>query len=280
MIYNDIDRPGGSAWSQILSVCLGEIHAIALRIQDTQTPCIPNELHTSLTQVEQLPKLGASIKSDDIFPKPKPQLFSEFRGRSSNASNIVEVSATKLVEYAAQRTLNLKPVPHGYIVDLLTSIAITILKTPFGAPFRRTLARKATAVVLGYPTSSVSTISDAVSSLSKLVVHSKKEDTLGTVYRDIPAILRTLVSTHDLIELCLQTLTVHWTDVWHKETDRRPEDVEILLHSIREALGNIISEFGEYSENLGLSAKELRIAKGIVVKNRGKRDATSHVNHR
>lgn len=265
LIYHDISRVGGSTWSQLHMVCLGELHAVVQRIQASQNAAGPAPAQSQPTQ-SGLPKLGNNVKQDNIFAPPRPVRFGQYRGQDPKAYNIVDKSAIKAIEYASTYGPKHDPITKDSVSGLIKNGLVTFLRTPVGAIFRQTFARRVSAVVLGEPYSQLSTILDAIVIIKELVLHSKKEDRFGTVYRDIPNIIRTSTSTYTAVEGFVQRLDVHWTDVEFKPEDRDIKDVQSLLGSLQEGLRDIINEFGEYADDLGLSGMEMRAAKEVVGK--------------
>lgn len=265
LIYQDIGRAGGSTWSQLHMVCLGELHAVVQRVQAGQSAAAPASNQAQAVQ-SGLPRLGNNVKQDNIFAPPKPVRFGQYRGQDAQAYNIVDKSTTKAIEYASTYGPKHDPITKDSISGLIKSGLVAFLRTPVGAIFRQTFARRASAVVLGEPYSQLITILDAIIIIKEFVVHSKKEDRFGTVYRDIPNIIRTFTSSHASIEAFLQRLDVHWTDVESKPEDRAVNDIQSILGSLQDGLRDIVNEFGEYADDLGLSGTEMRAAKEVVGK--------------
>lgn len=263
LIYQDIARSDGSSWSQVHTICLGELHAVVKRIHDSRAPAVTA---AGIPQQPQqgLPKLGNSVRQDNIYTPPKPVAFSAFRGQDPKAYNVVETGAMKAIEYASAHGPKQEQISKDSVTGLVRNFMIMVVRSPVGGPLRQSFARRVRGVILGGPYSSLGFILDSVTSLSKFVVHSKKEDRFGTVYRDIPNVIRTFTSSHMAIQSYVSGLDVHWTDVWFKEEDRRVPDVQLLLKSLEDGLRGMVSEFGEYADDLGLSAAEMRAAKQIV----------------
>lgn len=139
---------------------------------------------------------------------------------------------------------------------------IQFLQTPLGAPFRHTFKRHASAVVLGTPYGGFGPIIDAINALTKLAVCSLKEDSYGQVHQDVANIMRTFTSTAEVLDNFIQTMPFHWTDVEAKR-EEVPE-VAMILAALREGLRDLVNEFGEFKELLGLSVAEMRKAKETV----------------
>jgi len=276
LIYQDIARANGSVWSQINTICLGELHAVVARIQDFKRPPA-GAIAVSQQQPQGLPRISNTVKQENIFTPPKPVKFSDLRGQDPKAYNVVETGTMKAIEYASARAPRNEQISRDSLSGLLKRSLVLFMRSPIGVPFRQTFPRRASQTVLGSPYSRLSTILDSISSLTRLVVYSKKEDRFGTVYRDIPNIIRTFTSSHMSIETFVNTLDVHWTDVWFKDEDRRVADVQLLLKSLENGIRDIVNEFGEYADDLGLSMAEIRAAKQIVANSEEKARDTRHV---
>ncbi|KAL1960236.1 hypothetical protein VTO42DRAFT_8779 [Malbranchea cinnamomea] len=103
-IFNDIDREGGAAWSQILNATTSVIKGISSRINEFQTPpatVSPPAASTPVSKdsgettggkpkLEALPRLSSPPKQEDIFlasPKPttRPEKFEATLGTFAKA---------------------------------------------------------------------------------------------------------------------------------------------------------------------------------------------------
>ena len=94
---------------------------------------------------------------------------------------------------------------------------------------------------------------------------SLKEDSLGQVAKDVPSIIRTLMTTIQNLQTLLQALPPHWSDVQF-DGKRQVKEVDDLLAELRNGLEQVIICFGEYADALGLSRADLRAAKEAVNK--------------
>lgn len=292
-IYSEIDRAGGSTWSQILRLCLEEINAMKTRI-DAQSRPLPTAAQTSQqqqqqqqqqSQIQPLPRIADKpVATDDIFSTPPRHntasteiaAFAKSVGGTPNARPLKKLSpvAHKLLEYgkgalseekqAQLRPQNLKGKANGYL--------LAALRSPVGWPFRRTFARRVTAVVLGAPVSRRAVIVNATNALATLAVNSLKEDPYGTVAKDVPSIIRSLVSAITATEGFVKGLEVDWTDVEFQDTDRDVSEVTALLEVLKSALREILGAFGEFLGGLGMGDREMRAAKEVASESRGRND--------
>jgi nucleoporin NDC1 len=271
-IFEDIDRKGGSTWSQILAVCLETITGIDSRITEFEDP---KAAAAKLAQKEEpipgLPRLAMPLKDGmnqpgDLFSLPTPP--------SSRGAGVIEAVGTfaknhgqspqpasprtrRLLDHVLNQKQKQEVEAQGLSV-LFKEWAVMFLKTSLGWPFRQEYRRKIAAVVLGSPYGDVGIIVDAIDSLTRFAVKSLKEDRYGNVQRDVKLIIQTFTETVTKLEKFRNTLGFHWTDVAKKQES--PE-VETILNSLKEGLNALITAFGDYSEDLRLSQSEMRMAR-------------------
>jgi nucleoporin NDC1 len=280
-IFEDIDRKGGSTWSQILTVCLETITSIDKRIAEYEgTPAV--EMNSAGKKKEepvpQLPRIGKPLK--DGITKPG-DLFASSPSTKSRGAGVIDYfdtiskslgqspprtssTASKLVAKAENALLTPKQkeeVAKDGFSAIIREWAIWFLQTRLGWPFRQEYRRRIAKVVLGSPYGDVGIIVDAVNSLTRFAVCSLQEDKYGNVQRDIKKIIQTLTATVYKLEKFKQTIGVHWTDVEKKQDC--PE-VDSILAALKTGLNQLIEAFGNYSEDLGLSQSEMRLARGAA----------------
>lgn len=117
-------------------------------------------------------------------------------------------------------------------------------------------------VVLGSPNSQFGQIIDAVDALSFLAVASLKEDMYGMVSKDVVVLIRTYANTITALEAFVSGVAVHWTDVeFH---DRKVDEVDLILASLKGGLREIIRGFGPYAGELELSEQDMNTARTVV----------------
>lgn len=283
-IFEEIDRKGGSTWSQTLNASLGVLQSLDSRIKAALSP--PTQQPTPANQpqpgsLQALPRITPPIKQEPIYAGTRPPQtrrerievtvgsFARSHGKTpaptKNDATPLALSK-RLSSYVLDKSLSprqkqilsysyIKSKTHGYVLDFLRS--------PLGVPFQRTLDRRAAAIVLGSPTGDAGVLVDAIEAVTVLASHSLKEDTYGKVQQDVPSIVRALTGSINQLELLQQSLQPHWTDVEADQRDRAHDlsDVVFLLHHLRASLTQIINDFGRYAHNVGIGAKELRAAK-------------------
>jgi nucleoporin NDC1 len=277
-LFGELDRQDSSTWSQISTICLVEIQSVSQRIQDSQGPIAP-PAHLDPQTLNTLPKISSRpVKEDAIFrPPPRPSTslkaigstvgsVTKSYGQSHGATNPASPLAHKLLEYSADRVLTKEQQEQFSRVGMTNNangLISSIIRTPLGMPFRQPLARRIKAVVFGVPFSSATIVMHAVQAICGLAVASLKEDNLGQVQKDISTIMRVLMTTTQQIQVFVERLPPHWTDV-DFDGNRRIPEVEALLTVLRDGLHEIIETFGEYADNLGLSRREMSIARELA----------------
>lgn len=274
-IYEDIDRKGGSTWSQILVVCLDTIKGIDSRIAEYQDPKAASVKSVKEEPIPELPRLSPPLKdglnaSGDLFTSPPPPnsrgaglieavgTFAKTHGQSPPQTH---PTARKLLTQAEEIVLNQKQrdelAARGPSA-LFRDPALWVLHSRFGWPFRQQYRRKVSTVVLGSPYGDIGIIIDAIESLAQFAVRSLKEDKYGNVQRDVKLIIQTYTRTVMNLERFKNNIGIHWTDV---EGKRESPESDILLVSLKSALNDLINAFGNYSEDLRLSQSEMRMAR-------------------
>lgn len=195
-IFEDIDRKGGSAWSQILGVCLGVINGMTLRIAEYERP--PPVASSSLTSnkdpITGLPRLAPPIKAGlqkpgDLFgAPPKPSTVSESaleavgkyaKNHGNSPPGPLSPRSKKLLDKAESAFLT--PVQKQQLAaqgftGLFRGWTLWVINSELGRPFRQEYRRRIAAVVLGSPYGDVGIIVDAIDSLTRLAVCSLTED--------------------------------------------------------------------------------------------------------
>lgn len=274
-IYVDIDRKGGSTWSQILVLCLDTIKGIDLRIAEYLDPKAAATKTEKEELIPELPKLGQPLKdglntSGDLFSSPPPPnsrgvgliqavgTFAKNHGQSPPQSHPTTrrllAQAEGVVLSQKQRDELASQGPSALFKDS----ALWFLHTRLGWPFRQEYRRRVATIVLGSPYGDIGIIIDAIDSLTRFAVRSLKEDGYGNVQRDVKLIIQTFTHTVSNLEKFKNTIGFHWTDV-----DRIQESPEsdIILAALKGGLNELINAFGDYSEDLRLSQSEMRMAR-------------------
>jgi nucleoporin NDC1 len=278
-VFAEVDRVDASTWKQILTACLSVLKDMDTRIVDLKSP--PPEMtlkDSEQKQVKALPQLSEPLKTENILQaSPGPsnkaawienQVSTIAKGISQKPSkDAPESPARKLLTKVRDHALSpqqqniLQP---EKLSGLAESIAGSLLSSRVGFLFQQTFAQRAQVKVLGTPRSDLANIIFAVDSIARLAVAAITEDSMGTVYKDIPLIMRTLGNIIGRIQTFLQTSPIHWTDVSFAqagEDARRVTEIEFVLGHLRGALRHIIQGYELYARDMGIAPTELRAAK-------------------
>ncbi|KAK5171229.1 uncharacterized protein LTR77_004373 [Saxophila tyrrhenica] len=275
-IYAEVDRAGGSTWTQISKLCLDEITAVQARIKDAQAPAQATASSTQQPAPQQLQNFGLpriadrTVQNGDVWTKPSTDLVhtvgkmaksvGQHPGNDSplapRARQAIEWSTDHMLNKDAQARLNIRQNAPGWITELL--------KSPIGEPFRSTFANQVKGVIFGTPYSKRITIMHASHALSTLCSCSLKEDDYGQVAKSVALIIRTYVETIKAIETFVQSTAPDRTDVYFTDSDRKVVEVEELVGALKQGLEEVVLVFGEYASSVGVTKKELREAKDLV----------------
>ncbi|PLB54429.1 hypothetical protein P170DRAFT_460570 [Aspergillus steynii IBT 23096] len=296
-IFNDIDREGAPAWTQILQSASDVIKGISTRIEEKKKP----QPGSKLSQPEQpppvlqtLPRLADPPKEIDIYaPSPKAatrrQHFEEALSSAAKSygqsppdwpdwSPRSRVRARDAINRASTSYRELKiitGISTGKPANVQPFVAL-FLRSPVGWLFRQTYARRLSAVVLGAPYSTACTIVDAIDSLTRLLIASLQEDQYGKVQADVPGVVRLFTDTILTLDPFVNNgMDVHWTDVYFPSESnpqaqleaRKVPEVDLVRDTLKSSLTDLLSAFNPYLKDIGLVGKDLRLAKeaaGIV----------------
>lgn len=245
-IFNDIDREGGSAWSQILQSATEVIKGISTRIDEKTNPSSGQSAAQPAEQtqpvIHSLPRLTDPPKEGNFLassPKgtSRHERFGEAfstaaksYGQSPDWTPVARAKARDVFDRASTAVLSperkQKLLASTQEIKLLTNgnsitkpenvhpLIAQFLRSPLGQPFRQTYARRLSSIVLGSPYATVSPIIDAIESLNRLLVASLQEDNYGTVQSDVPGVVRLFTETIKTLEAFVNGgLDAHWTDV-------------------------------------------------------------------
>jgi nucleoporin NDC1 len=286
-IYDEIDRAGGSTWSQILAICLEVVSGMEARITSFQTPNLPISNATTKSlgvrdpalppSPELLPRIaqplgdGINTPGDIILPASetaagKARRAAVAMGRfvkshgesppesfSSRSKALLSKAEETVLDQQQQQSLSQQGV-----TGLFRKQFIQILETPLGWPFRQGYRRRVTAVVLGAPYGDVGIIVDAIDSLTRFAIRSLTEDKYGNVQKDIKAIMLTFTTAIIKLESFRAQIDIHWTDVQHK---RECPEVDTILAALRGGLSALLDSFEQYATALKISRTDLRRVK-------------------
>jgi nucleoporin NDC1 len=283
-IYSELDREGGTSWSQISTLCLTQIQGITSRIvafNDATNPTTAPE-----PEIKTRESIAPPLKTDNIFatqplPMGTPARTGEWAksvaakyGNSPGAEptkDFLKLASRKLLTNEQRDALVKQP---QIVEKRVEGLWDSIIRSYAGWPFRQSFDRKVMGVICGTPYSQAGVIVDAVDSLTRLVVESLKEDLYGQVSGDVVSIIRVYVSTLKAVQEFLQTVKPHWTDIEFTEKKRtQVKEVNDVVDALRDGLSAILGTFGEYLLSIGLAAGEIKEIKGLVAEGQKKVEA-------
>lgn len=246
-IFNEIDREGGSSWSQVVNSLTAVIKAIPDRIEASKAPAPAAKPSAQPSQptLRTLPRLAEAPKTDNIFadaPKAssrRDKVGSAFGsavksyGQSPDWTPLARARARQVFDQASTAILSperkqkliatseeLKLLTGGpsvtYKPEDVNPIIAQFLRSPIAQPLRQTYAQRASSIVLGSPESSLTLIVDAIDALTRLLIASLAEDQYGRVQTDVPSVIRLFTETIVALEIFVHQggLDAHWTDVY------------------------------------------------------------------
>jgi len=267
-IYEDIDRKDGPMWSQIYGICIDVVKSLEARVDAVTEPLKPKtpELYE---RVERKKRTVPEPKAEDAIFHPTPQKPKFVSAVEKAVTNVatspgqgsqLSPTAKKVYETGRQQLLRAQQGLTGSDdpQSIFKSVALKIITSSFGWPFRQEYRRRVANAVLGGPYGEPSLYINAASALSLLAEHSLVEDKYGNVQRDVAAIIRTLTTVVKKLHDFKEGLVPHWTDV---NNGRQCPEVEDILQVLKDALARLITEFGPYARDLRLSLTDMRLAR-------------------
>ncbi|KAL4921231.1 nucleoporin protein Ndc1-Nup [Aspergillus aurantiobrunneus] len=300
-IFNDIDREGGSAWTQISQSATEIIRGISTRINEKQTqPTGSKPLSTETRSdplLHTLPRLTEPVKEGNIFatspkststqtklgngfsstlrsmgesPDWTPKARARARDVFDRASSVVLSPERKQKLLSSSQDLKMLTGASPSRPENINPILAQFLRSPVGPFIRQTYARRLSSIVFGTPTATISSMIDAIESLTRLLIASLQEDPYGKVQADVPGIVGLFTETAMTLEQYAHVgLDIHWTDAAFPPSSdpaaqsaaRRVPDVELVIDSLKGSLVSLISAFNPYLKDIGLVGKDLRLAK-------------------
>lgn len=267
VIFEDIDRKDGLMWTQVYTICLDIIKTIETRIDWYGKPP-PEVIEQTTASIEEKKRTTAPPKETNIYTSTPPK--KNFRVEVEKVVNQVTTSpgqgsqispvAKRVMATAKQQLLKAQKEATGSDdpQSAFKELALRVLNSAVGWPFRQEYSRRLTKAALGSPHGEPSIYTNAINALSLLAIHSLNEDKYGNVQRDIANIIRTLTSVARKLETFGDKVGVHWTDV---EAKKECPEVEAVQTALKEALGQLITEFEQYARELRLSLADVRLAK-------------------
>ena len=255
-IFEDIERPTGPVWSQMVQAGLAVLQQIDLRIQGPPPP-----QPTEPIKILPLPRLLPETQTGPIVAsRRQPKTNAEWLATPVKAFGStktpwhppIEQTAkeveTKLLEYV--KPPNADPAASKGLFDQW----MTVFKdSPVGWVFTSTNTARINATVLGAPYGNAAVIVDVIESLTKMQVASLTEDTYGKATPTVPDTVRAFTKTLNLIEgFVAQNM---------QDVSGGIDEVEIIVERLRVSLKELLSAFQVYLLDQGLGIGELNQAK-------------------
>jgi nucleoporin NDC1 len=261
-IFEDIERPTGPMWNQIIAAGLKVLRDIDTRIlgpppkssQPSANPTIktlPNivpELQSQSSIFQRKSKPGVE---ELLVSSPLRQLGSSKQPWHPPVEQTAKKMESKLLEY-----VNPSGSRSGRPQGLLEQWTTHLRRSPVGWFFISTDAAKINATVLGSPNGNAAVIVDAIDSTTKMLIASLGEDTYGKATPTVPDAVRTFTKTLSTIE--------DYTAEIHPETRAQIEEVEVIVERLRAGLKELLAAFQLYLLDVGLGIAELNQAKRVV----------------
>ncbi|KAI9785745.1 MAG: hypothetical protein M1839_008762 [Geoglossum umbratile] len=281
--FEDIDRNGGSTWSQILAACLGEIEGINTRIRESlksPAPAPAPQPPQPIQNPTPLPKIVAPLRQGKVFKStPSPHSTQEVIGNFTKSigqdplppgsgspldpKRLIQRAHASLPE--KRQDALAKEIQNAKLT--FDNSLVAVIRSYVGHPFRRTVQRKAAAVIVGGPFGDLGTIVDAIDAVARLAVSSLSEDPFGKVHADVPTIIRAYTSTINNINTFKEKVPIDWTDVEliSRGGAKEMKEADLALEALRAALRDVLKGFGEYAGDMGMSIADVRMAREAIV---------------
>ncbi|KEF56173.1 uncharacterized protein A1O9_07754 [Exophiala aquamarina CBS 119918] len=253
-IFEDIERPTGPMWPQMLQSGLKVLQDIELRINGPPPkPAVAGQQQ----HIKTMPRIVPQLPDQSVTPpKPKPTI------------------RQLLVEETIGQVVSDKN-PWRPPVDQTTKAVESVFLDYFSPPFKRFITQtlgslpssvtslfitsnsaKINATVLGSPTGNEALIVDVIESITKMLLASLSEDTYGKATPTVSETVRTFTKTLTSIE--------SFVEANKAGTKGCIEEVEIIVERLRAGLRELLAAFQIYLLDVGLGIADLNQAKKAV----------------
>ncbi|KAH4842280.1 hypothetical protein HBH75_215560 [Parastagonospora nodorum] len=276
-IYGELERKKASTFQQVTDICLAEIKFLIERLNVALDPTWRPQPSTGTQQpsppVQLVPQISQPLKVDQIAAAPSKPI-SKWEQVSDTAASIAKShSAPGNAQQAYGReALNkgLKKAQEGkqQAETAVGTYYNKLVSSPLGWPFRHSLERTTSIIVLGAPYSRISLICNAITALTNLTTFSLKQDELGHFHHGVPSIIRIFTTAINRIDDYMAAVQVHWSDY---ESLKKPEaerknvpQVNEVRECLREGLERILGTFNEFLGGMGLTKLEILDAKKAI----------------
>lgn len=259
VIFEDIERPTGPIWTQMVKAGLDVLKELQLRIIGPPPP------DTGLKTIEPdkpLPRLLPEAETSSILANSKltrtewlASPLKKFGSTKEPWRPPIEQTAkrveAKFIEYT--KPPGSSPASSTSLLDQWSA---TLKQSPIGWFFTQTNTAKINATVLGSPYGNAAIIVDVIEALTKMQVASLTEDPYGQTTPTVPDTVRTFTKTLNLIEgFVLRNKAGVSAEI---------DEVEIIIERLRASLKELLSAFQVYLIDQGLGIAELNQAKKAI----------------
>jgi nucleoporin NDC1 len=276
-IYGELERKKAPTYEQVTDICLSEIKFLIERLNIALDPSWRPQPSTGPQEptppVKLVPQISQPLKADQITAAP-PKPTSKWDLVSSTAADIAKSHSSpgNAQQAYGRDALNkgIKKASEGaqQAESLVGTYYNKLVASPLGWPFRHSLQRTASVVVLGAPYSRISLICNAISALTNLTTFSLKQDELGHFHHGVPSIIRVFTTAIAKIDAYMATVHIHWSDYESlkktEEEQRTVPQVSEVRECLREGLERIVGTFNEFLGGMGLSKLEIVEAKKAI----------------
>lgn len=302
-IFSDIERQGGTAWSQMLKAALEVVSQIDTSIKSLNPPPLkapgPGEQALGAGQGQSnyelmtLPRLAPDPLNKPIFTSsPAP------RTRTEKAEAVIGPTLKRLGQSPRPYSPPIKQVQSLLEKELapkqekLVSQWHRLLRgEPLQWFFGTSPRAKANSVILGSPLGNANVVVDAVEAVTKISVASLSEDVYGKTVAGVPEAVRVFTKTICSIEQLLRQsriLSPKGDRLDQVNAVAEPEDPEeeseesenqdldgeksemyeviVVLDRLKAGLAELLSAFQLYLADVGLGISELNEAKKAAEK--------------
>jgi nucleoporin NDC1 len=277
-VYGELERKKAPTFQQVTDICLAEIKFLIERLNTGLDPSYSPQVSTAPQQptpsVNLVPQIAQPLKGDKqiVAIGSKPNTRWEHVEAATSGLAKAHSSPGNAKEAYGREALSkgLKKAQEGaqHAESFVGTYYNKLVASYLGWPFRHSLQRTTSIVVLGAPYSRISLICNAVTALTNLSTFSLKQDELGRFHQGVPQIIRVFTIAINKMDEYMANVSIHWSDY---ETLKKPEaerrhvsQVAEVRECLREGLERILGSFNEYLGALGLSKVEILDAKKAV----------------
>ncbi|BFZ59887.1 hypothetical protein YB2330_000909 [Saitoella coloradoensis] len=256
-IFRDIEAKPNS-WEQIVKQSLQTLvrvteslppHFVQGSKQVSSTGSAPAPVtHTQQESASASSPPHIPVRNDNIFVTgpQKRNILDRFKSEGSAAA------AMKLPDQLVTKSAQVLRPAQSSVETALSSRFGGLYKSTVGALFRQTLQLQVRSLI---PEPRLQVL--AVLALSRLIVVSVQEDTLGLVQRDIRLVVEAYSSAMSALEAFCKMPELPANDT---QSSARPyavvlPEIDIVLRALHSGLADIVLVFAEYMGHMGLSSE-------------------------